>query len=491
LSPPAGPSTEPPPAEPAPAGSSPATEPATADGAAGGEGRGGRGWKAPRRWWGLLVPSWVDANMWIILGARLSMSAARAIAGVVVALYLTAEGFSAVELGLIFLCVTVISAIMSSSIGVLSDRFGRKSFMVVIPLLAAVAAGVFTVSRNPAMLFVFASLGSFGRGAGAGGGSVGPYQPAESALVAEGVPTWARSTAFGRVAFVSSLGALFGGLLAGLARTHHHMGHVAATAAYQPAFIAAAVLAAVAGIAALGLHEHRATSHKVSTGRRRGVRWPRRSWPALWRLWTTNSVNGLAIGLMGPYVSYWLARRYGVSPGTIGLLFAIVNLGSLVSTLAAAGIGRRLGTVRAIAGVRAISGVLLVPMVLAPSFWMAGVLYFVRMMVQRVGLPLRQSFTQDLADPAERASLAALSNLPAQGTMAGSQVLAGYLFEEVSLSSPFELAAVFQCVNAALYVILFRGSASKAQSASPLDRPGPPQPDGSEVVIPDSAVDTG
>jgi len=452
---------------------------------------GGGGWKAPRGWWGLLVPSWVDANMWIILGARLSMSAARAIAGVVVALYLTAEGFSAVELGLIFLCVTLVSAVMSSGIGMLSDHFGRKPFMVAIPLLAAVAAGVFCVARAPAMLFVFASLGSFGRGAGAGGGSVGPYQPAESALVAEGVPTWARSTAFGRVAFVSSLGALLGGLLAGLARTHPHMGAVAATVAYRPAFVAAGVLAAVAGIAALGLHEHRTVSHKGSTGRKRGVRWPRRSWPALWRLWTTNSVNGMAIGLMGPYVSYWLARRYGATPGTIGLLFAVVNLGSLVSTLAAAGIGRRLGTVRAIAGVRAISGVLLVPMVLVPSFWMAGALYFVRMMVQRVGLPLRQSFTQDLADPAERASLAALSNLPAQGTMAGSQVLAGYMFEEVSLASPFELAALFQCVNAALYVILFRGSSSKAQSASPLDRPVPPQPDGDEVVLPESAVDTG
>jgi MFS family permease len=380
----------------------------------------------------------------------------------------------------------VVSAIMSSGIGVLSDRFGRKPFLVAVPLLAAVAAGVFAVARAPAMLFVFAALGSFGRGAGAGGGSVGPYQPAESAFVAEWVPVSARSIAFGRLAFASSLGALFGGLLAGLARTRPHMGAAAATAAYRPAFVAAAVLAAVAGIAALGLHDHRATPRTGPEGPRRGLRWPNRSWPALWRLWTTNGVNGLAIGMTGPFVSYWLARRYGATPGTIGLLFAVVNLGSLASTLAAAGIGRRLGTVRAIAMVRSITGVLLVPMVLAPSFWAAGVLYFVRMMVQRVGLPLRQSFTQDLADPAERASLAALSNLPAQGTMAGSQVLAGYLFEEVSLAAPFELAAVFQCANALLYAVLFRragpaGELPGAVTDTGQVADGPPGGDGAGV----------
>lgn len=402
------------------------------------------------RW---LWPKWIDSNLRIVLGARLAMSAARGIAGVVTALYLAAEGFSAIELGALFLCVTATSAIMASVIGVFSDRFGRKPFLIAIPLLAAGAAAVYSLSSAPAILFIFAALGTFGRGAGAGGGSVGPYQPAESALVAESAPAQARAAAFGRVAFVSALGALLGGLLAALARTHPHLTASAATAAYRPAFLAAAILAAVAGLMALGIKERRQPPARGEV--RRHVRWPRRSWPMLWRFWVTNGVNGFAIGMFGPFVSYWLYLRYGASPGEIGLLFALVNLGSLVSTLTAATIGRKLGTVTAIVAVRAITGVLLVPMVLAPTFWLAGGIYFVRMLAQRVGLPLRQSFTQDVADPEERASLAALSNLPAQGTMAGSQVLAGYLFEEVSLAAPFELAAVFQCANAILYGLLF------------------------------------
>ena len=409
--------------------------------------------RTPR--WRTLWPEWITPNMRIILEARFSMSVARSVAGVVTALYLAAEGFSGLEIGLLFLCITVLSAVLSTTIGMVSDRVGRKRFLVAIPFLTAAAAVAFAFSGAAPILFVFSSLGSLGRGQGAGANNVGPYQPAESALVAEVVPTASRAAAFGRLAFVSSLGALIGGLLAGLASAGPHLSRAAATAAYRPAFLAIALFAAAAGLLALGITEHKPEPDAGRSDAKGHFRWPSNSWPALWRFWLTNGTNGLAIGMIGPFVSYWLFRRYGATPGTIGLLFALVNAGSLASTLAAAGIARRLGTVRVIAAVRALTGILLVPMVLAPSFWLAGAVFFVRMLIQRVGLPLRQSFTQDMADPEERASLAALSNLPAQGTMAGSQVLAGYLFDEVSLAAPFELAAVVPCVNAALYPVLF------------------------------------
>jgi predicted MFS family arabinose efflux permease len=380
------------------------------------------------------------------------MSASRSTAGVITALYLSSEGFSGVEIGTLFVLVTVVSALMSLTIGLVSDHRGRRRFLVAVPLLTAVAAVIFGTVRAPAMLFLFAAVGSLGRGTGAGGAGVGPYQPAESAFVAEGVPKKHRADAFGRLAFSSSLGALLGGLLAGLANGGSGMGPVEATSAYRPAFLAAALLALIAGLLALGLKEE----IRPKGGAKSAFRWPRHSWSVLWRFWITNGVNGFAIGLSGPFISYWFSRRFGVGPGEIGLLFAIVALGSLVSSLSAAGMARRMGTVNTITIVRGISAVLLVPIALAPSFFAASALYCVRMLSQRLGMPLRQSFTQDMADPSERSSLAALSNLPLQATMGGSQVLAGYLFDEVSLAAPFELAAVFQCANAALYWILFR-----------------------------------
>ncbi len=403
--------------------------------------------------WSALIPDWANRNLRLILAARVAMSVARAVSSIVTALYLADIGFSGLEIGALFVGVTVFSALVSTAVGLLADRRGRKPFLVVVPLVTAASAVAYAETRITALLFAAAALGSFGRGSGAGAGNVGPYQPAESALVADSTASDHRAAAFGRIAFASTVGALVGGLLAGLVHTSRHMGAAAATAAFRPAYLLAAALAVVAGVVAMFVEEP--SQSPVGAGARPGFRWPRRSWPALWRFWVTNAVNGAGIGLFGPFISYWLYRRYSATPGAIGVLFSVVNLGSLASTLAAARIARFIGTVRAITTVRALGGVLLVPMVVAPTFWLAGLVYLARMMVQRVGLPLRLSFTQDMAHPDERASFAALASLPAQATMAGSQAFAGYLFDDVSLTAPFELAAAFQVLNAILYTVLF------------------------------------
>ncbi|MGH9057577.1 MAG: hypothetical protein ACRDYY_17215 [Acidimicrobiales bacterium] len=92
-------------------------------------------------------------------------------------------------------------------------------------------------------------------------------------------------------------------------------------------------------------------------------------------------------------------------------------------------------------------------MVLAPTFYLAGGVYFVRVFMQRIGLPLRQSLVQDLADPTERATGRRAIQPPRPRNYGWRPGLrfAGYLVDEVGLGVPFELAALFQCANAVLY----------------------------------------
>ena len=424
-----------------------------------------------RRW---LVPPWGGRNFTVVFVARVAMSAARALAGVVVPVYLALQGFSGFALGVLFFGVALFTAVLSSSIGLASDRVGRRVFLVAVPLLAAAAAAVYAVTTWSPALVAMAIAGSFGRGSGAGAGAVGPYQPVESALVTDSTPATRRNDAFGRLAFGSSGGALVGSVFALLADGHHARG-MATLAAFRPAFVAAAVLAAVAGLIALALVEPpraadaggpvvpEGATEAAGPARRRGLRFPHRSRPLLVRLWVTNGVNGLAIGMIGPFVTYWLYRRYGVGVGEIGILYAVINLATMPSTLSAAGLARRFGLVRTVTAVRIAQAVLLVPMALAPTFELAGAVYLVRMVVQRIGLPLRQSYVLAMADPAERASVAALANLPSQAAMAASPVLSVYLFDNVSLELPFELGAALQLVNAVLFWVFFRGSAPEEE----------------------------
>jgi MFS family permease len=501
---------------------------------------------------GWIFPEWMDRNMAIVMAARGSISVARALAGVVVPIYLAIQGFSAFKLGILFLAVALTSAVLSSLIGLLSDRIGRRPFLIVLPLFAAVAGLVFAYSDSTLFIFIAASLGSFGRGAGAGAGAVGPYQPAESAFVTDATtPRW-RNSIFGRLAFMSSVGALAGGLFAllvgkvnvagaagaasgsrgsgaggaarasgvsGVARssagttahsaTSLHSAtrvaaiHAATMSTFRPAFIAASAFAALAGIIAIWISEQRhsvnsgsvATAGAVSAadaddtddvasatgaavisnnagkngvGSKRKVRFPYHSRSVLYRLWSTNTVNGFAIGMFGPFIAYWFYRRFGVGAGEVGVLFAAINFVTAFSSLSAAGLARRYGLVRTMTVVRLIQAVLLIPMVLVSSFELAGAIYLIRMVVQRIAMPLRQSYVLAMAHPEERASLAALSNVPSQFAMAASPTLAGYIFDNISLSLPFELTGFLQLVNAGMFWGFFHNMPPPEEEAAAL-----------------------
>ncbi|MGH9104047.1 MAG: MFS transporter [Acidimicrobiales bacterium] len=412
--------------------------------------------EARRRWRGRLWPGWFGRNVAVATAARVAMSAARALAGVVVPVYLALAGYSAFRLGVLFVVVGVASAALSTAVGFLSDRVGRKGFLVGVPLLAAGAGVAYAFSLDPVVVFAGAAVGSFGRGGGAGGGSVGPYAPAEQALVAESVAPAHRNAAFGRLAFGSSLGAVAGSLLvAGLVRGHPTRANALAT--YRPAFLALAACALLAALLGLLLTEtgRRRPGGVAGTGHGRGPFLPRGSAPLLYRLWATNAVNGVAIGMFGPFVSYWLYRRYGVGAGTIGELYAVINAVTAAANLSAAGLGRRWGLVRTSTAFRVVQAALLVPMVLAPSFAIAGGVYLVRMLAQRVQMPLRQSYVVGMADPAERARVGALSRLTSQGTSSGSPALAGELFDHVALAAPFLVGALLQLVSALLFFAFF------------------------------------
>ncbi|MDA8201373.1 MAG: MFS transporter [Chloroflexi bacterium] len=404
-----------------------------------------------------------NRNVTLIIVARLFMSASRSLAGVITPVYLALIGFSALQLGEMAVAVGIVSAVLSTAIGLTSDRTGRKPYLVVVPLFAVLAGLVFAVSRSPLVLVAAASIGSFGRGMGAGAGAVGPYQPAEQALVTETTPAARRNVAFGRLAFASSMGALVGGPVAALAGSGR-AGGAAATAAFRAPFVVAAAFALIAGLLALGLVE--SPRPPIPAGSGPHPRLPHRSMPLLLRLWATNSVNGLAVGMFGPFVTYWFFRRYGVGPGQIGVLFAVINGATALSTLSAAGFARRWGLVRTVTVVRIVQAILIVPMVMAPSFVMAGAIYLVRMVVQRIGMPLRQSYVLAMADPGERAAVGALSNLPSQATMAVAPIAAGYVFDEVSLSLPFLIAGTLQFVNAVMYWGFFRNMPPEEEIAA-------------------------
>ncbi|HUX38884.1 MAG TPA: MFS transporter [Rectinemataceae bacterium] len=417
----------------------------------------------------------------LLLVARFFMSATRAMAGIVLPAYFAFLGFGGFSLGLLYTLSALASALLSTLIGWGSDRWGRKAFLIATPLLTTLACLSFVFFRSAVPLFAFAALGSLGRGAGAGAGMIGPYQPAEQAYLSAKVPARDRNDLFGRLAFASSLGALVGGgpsiALALMLAAGKSPGE------YRVEFLMGAAFALVASLLAIPLKEARVTTSVE--GRRKAKAAPARlrrenrlsapSFAILLRLWVTNGVNGLAVGFFGPLLTYWFYSRFGASSIQIGILYSIINLASLLSNLASAGVASRMGLARSIVTTRVLQAVLIIPMIFAPTFAIAGAIYLVRMMVQRLGLPLRQSFVMGIVPDAERGRVGALSNLPSQASSALGPSLAGYLFEHVAMSLPFEIGAILQGLNALLFHLFFRsiktpeeeGTKAPASAGSP------------------------
>lgn len=449
--------------------------------------------RAPTRRASEHLPRWLNRNLIFLFAGRALRSASQAYLVIVVPLYLVALGYDAVALGLLFAVAAVSSAVLSALTGFLSDRFGRKTLLILLALMTAVGGAIFAVSTSFLFLTVAAAVGSIGRGGGAGSsGAFGPYYPAEQALIAEQAQDYLRTTVFGALSFVGVLGGAAGSLVAWTPRLLHGAFGLPVIEGYRALFVLTALVGLAMATVVMPVSEsHGALSHPMDMGsaRRAGSRKRQRSgqlilglspksWRLVWRFMLTSATNGLAIGMLGPLLVYWFYRRYGVDAAEIGELYFVLNLMAAVPYLMAGRLAARMGSVRMVVICRSIAAALLAAMVMMPSFWLAGVTYGMRMIFNTLSIPVRQSFLMGVIPPAERSSAAGMASFPVQAGSSISPYLAGFLMQQVALELPLELAALLQAVNATLYYVFFR-SVRPPEEIDPVDeelQETPPRP---------------
>lgn len=409
-------------------------------------------------------PSWLSGDLGWIMGGRAARSLSQGYLGVIVPLYLLHLHYTAVSLGELSTVGAIVSAILTLGVSVLADQYGRKPFLVIFPLMTAVGAIVFIATRNFGVILAASALGTIGRGGGAGGaGAGGPFYPAQQALIADHAGATSRNTVFSAFSLTDTLASTAGALLAGVPELLVHGAGITVTDSYKPLFVLTSVLSLLSALLILPVHD---TRRRKEAGVRRQFL-PRQSRNVIGRLALTNLLNGVGVGFFAPFVAYWFNVRFGVGPAQIGFLFAAVSLGAAIPYLFAPALARAMGLVRAVVAIRLIGVATLAILPFMPSFFLAATLYFVRMALQRASIPLRQSYTMAVVVAEERSSAAGISNLPSQLSAAGSPLLAGYLFQSVSLELPFEIGTALQLVNAVLFFGLFRNIRPPEEMTSP------------------------
>lgn len=415
---------------------------------------------------GILGLAWLNRDLAWLFVLRVLRSISQGYLGIILPLYLVVLGYGAVALGILLGFSAVAAAGISMSVGMLADRFGRKNCLMAISVMLGIGAIAFAFAGSFTWIVIFASIGSIGRGGALAGGAWGPFYPAVQALVAERTTDYNRTRVFGAFSFVGVMAAAAGTLLAGLPSVLHRMAAMPELETYRILFVFAGVLGFAMAFAVIPVHEdHTAARHaqKIAAsaavasntpGLRLGL--SPRSWQLIIRFMITNATNGLAIGMLGPFVVYWFYRRFGVGSAELAEAFFVLNVLSAIPYLMAGRIALMLGTVRSVVWTRGISTALLFMVVLMPTFVWAVALYGIRAIFNMLSIPVRQSYLMGVIPPAERSSASGFANFPSQVMSAVGPYIAGLFMEHLYLSLPLEFAAVMQGLNTFLYWLFFR-----------------------------------
>ncbi|MES1926621.1 MFS transporter [Salinisphaera sp. T31B1] len=375
----------------------------------------------------------------LLLAARGARSIGQGALIVGFALYLDALGWRAPAIGALFTAGLLADALLVSVSGPLSDRFGRKRFLLVYEVLHGLSATTALMTADPHWLIPAALVGGFGRGAN---GSSGPFAPVELAWLSQPLAAVDRGRVYSANMAIGFSGMAVGALLSGLPVLLDPW--LSGAAAFRPLFglslggaLCCLILLACAG----DMHRPRAVTRAPDTPPDTATH--RAENALLRRLFGINALNGIAIGLVGPLMAYWFAVRFGRSPADIAPVMALAYLVTAVSSVWAGRLVRTTGIVNAVVWMRGAGLLLLLALPLMPTFWMAACVHIARSALNRGTAGARQALTVSLVRAERRGVATSTASMAIQLPRAAGPLAAGLFFGAGYLSAPFYVAGVF------------------------------------------------
>jgi MFS family permease len=388
-------------------------------------------------------------NVRLLIGMRAARSIGQGAMVAAFTLYLHALGWNATSIGAVLMGALLFGTLLTIIIGPLSDRGGRRAFLLAYDALQALVALTAMLTTTPWLLVAAAVVGGFGRGAN---GSAGPFAPVEQAWLAIELPIQRRGRIFSANSAVGFIGMGVGALLAALPAWW--MGHAMGAPDYRLLF-ALPLAGSLASFTLMWLAREPATVAQArdTDSEARAIR--RSENALLAKLVLANSLNGLGIGLIGPLIAYWFAIKFQRGLVDIGPGIALGLLAGGAGSFLAGAIARRHGIMNTVLWMRGAGIVLLVAMPLVPWFWPAMVLYIARGVSNRGTGGLRQALAAGLTRAERRGLASSLQNISIQLPRAIGPAIGGLLFHAGYLTLPFLLGAVLQLGYLMLYARFF------------------------------------
>ena len=358
-------------------------------------------------------------------------------------IYFALLGFSPVEIGLLLSFATFISAIHHVLFGYLSDRYGRKPFLVLGSIFATARLVIFATSSDFWMLVIGQGIGAMGEGAGAG-------QPVVSGYITDKTKINHRASVFSTLAVTNALATTVGSLLAGLPAFFQERYGFDVIRAHSTLFWIGVLGNIVSFAMLLFLKDVKPVRKDVERGAPR-----KRSWGVILKFSLVRSTSGLGQGLIDSLMPLYFFIKYGLGGEFLGPIYAGARFISIFSYLLIPRVVDRLGDVQTLVVSRLVTAVLTVAFALSNWLPMSVALLIALRVVMLFSMPIRQVFATGIVSPEETATAIGVSNFARMGLRTVAPTAAGYMFEAISLASPFLAGSALILANAFLYRSFF------------------------------------
>jgi len=377
--------------------------------------------------------------------------------GIILGLHLAALPLDPTSIGIVVSAGLAGGAVASLLVTVGSDRIGRRRTLVLLALATALGGIALAFVHDPFVLAVTAFLGM----ANGMGRDRGAALVIEQAILPATTDDAGRTQAFAWYNVLQDTGHALGSLAAGLP-----VALAATTDLDAPAALRIAVLTyAGLALATVGLYARLSPAVERAPGTSLRVSPATRT--VLVKLSALFALDALGGGfLTTALLSYFFATHFGASAATIGGLFFLARVANALSHFGAAWLARRIGLVNTMVFTHIPSSLLLVTVAIAPSFWVAAVLFVLREGLVEMDVPTRQSYVMAVVHPDERTVASGVTSLVRLGAWAVAPSFAGLFMASGSFAAPLIAGAAMKISYDLLLWSAFRNAPAPEERAA-------------------------
>jgi MFS family permease len=383
---------------------------------------------------------------WLLFATRFIRLFAYGSLSVVLVFYLIGIGLSEPQTGMLLTLTLVGDTVVSLYLTTRADRIGRRRMLVVGAALMAAAGIVFASTSTFWLLALAGTIGVISPS----GNEVGPFLPIEQAALSHVTTNRTRTEVLAWYTLVGSFATALGALAAGMMT--RGLQETAMTPASR--YRAVVILYAVLGAALAALFSRLSRAAEAATlGEKKafGATFASlsgldRSRDVVVRLSALFALDSFAGGfVIQSFAAYWFYLRFGVNPGTLGVIFFWANIFAGFSALLASRLAARFGLIKTMVGTHVPSNVLLILVPLMPTLWLAILVLLVRFSISQMDVPTRQSYLMAVVSPEERSAAAGIAGVARTIGAAISPVFVGFMFARPRLINlPFFIAGTLK-----------------------------------------------